>query len=158
MYMKCTLFQRFILALAASLYFAAIPLAADEPAKADSPKDAPKEAATLAEQFSRDLELQHSRFLLSDAINESVANLSVDIGLAHANGLGVDVAVPEAALKAQLNLPKGQGLTVTQVPDDSIGAKAGLKVHDVIIGVGDENVDQPTKLSELLNRADGKSV
>jgi C-terminal processing protease CtpA/Prc len=72
--------------------------------------------------------------------------------------LGVDVAVPDAALKAQLNLPEDRGLTVTQVPEDSIGAQAGLKVHDVIVELDGQGVSEPLALARLLDGAAGKSV
>jgi|GEM_PF-4878522 len=153
----------FRFALLASLWLGVAPASADEPAKAKPTKAEPltaepaKEVQLNEARYAEDLNLLHSRLNLADQINR-FAEFNSELTLEHANGLGVDVAVPEAALKAQLNLPEGQGLTVTQVPDDSIGAKAGLKVHDVIVAVGDQVVNDPAALSKLLDAADGKSV
>jgi len=74
------------------------------------------------------------------------------------NGLGIDVQAADAALRAQLGLEKNSGLIVVAVPDESLGAKAGLKVHDVLVQFGDQKLDQAQKLAEWLNASDGKSV
>ena len=150
--MKCPFVCLFAVVLSTSLCLAAA-LRADEPAKAELPKEAP----SAIEVLTQDLELESSRAVLADQINR-FALIDAHVDLVQANGLGVDVAVPDAALKAQLNLPDGQGLTVTQVPDDSIGAKAGLKVHDIIVEVGGQGVNEPAALGKLLEAADGKSV
>lgn len=47
--------------------------------------------------------------------------------------LGVRVEKPSAALADQLDLPKGRGLVVVQLVDDSPAGKAGVKVNDVIL-------------------------
>ncbi|MCI0360187.1 MAG: PDZ domain-containing protein [Planctomycetaceae bacterium] len=149
--MKCLILHRFV--LAASLCLAATAAQADEPAKAEAEKKTQADEV----RYHEDLNLLHSRIRLANEINR-FSDFDAEVALLYANGLGVDVAVPDAALKAQLNLPDGKGLTVTQVPDDSIGGKAGLKVHDVIVQVNDEAVGEPAALGKLLDAADGKSV
>ncbi len=47
--------------------------------------------------------------------------------------LGVFVDPPADALRAQLDLPAGQGLIVRQVLPDSAAAKAGLRPHDLLL-------------------------
>jgi hypothetical protein len=148
--MNCLIFRQFAVALSTSFCLALAVIRADEPDKAETPKQSNIEV-------EQDLELQHSRVLLRDQIDR-FALLDAHVDLVQANGLGIDVGVPDAALKAQLNLPDGQGLTITQVPEDSIGAKAGLKVHDIIVEVGDQGVNEPAALGKLLEAADGKSV
>ncbi len=140
-------------ALVGALWLAALPTQADEPAKAEANQPQPAVEVRLTE----DLKLLHSRLDLAKQINLA-ADFASHVALVHANGLGVDVAVPDAALKAQLNLPEGQGLTVSHVPDDSIGAQAGLKVHDVIALVDGQGVNEPAGLGKLLDAADGKAV
>jgi len=49
--------------------------------------------------------------------------------------LGVVVQKPGATLAAQLELPRGQGLAVEQVHDDSAAAKAGVQAHEHSAGV-----------------------
>lgn len=47
--------------------------------------------------------------------------------------LGVRVEKPSAAMADQLDLPKGRGLVVVELSDDSPAGKAGVKVNDVIL-------------------------
>jgi beta-lactamase regulating signal transducer with metallopeptidase domain len=47
--------------------------------------------------------------------------------------LGVRVAPPEDDLADQLNLARGQGLVVEDVRPDSPAARAGLRVHDLLL-------------------------
>jgi beta-lactamase regulating signal transducer with metallopeptidase domain len=47
--------------------------------------------------------------------------------------LGIQIETPGAALAAQLDLPKGQGLVITHVQKDSPAAKAGIKVNDILL-------------------------
>ncbi len=47
--------------------------------------------------------------------------------------MGVAVSQPGATLIEQLELPKGQGLTLEEVRPDSAAAKAGLKPHDILL-------------------------
>jgi len=154
--MKRSILLRF--ALVASLWLVgpwliSTPVQADEPAKTEPPTQTQAEN----ERINSDLQLLHSRLNLANQINQ-LADFDVHVGLTHANALGVDVALPDAALKAQLNLAEREGVTVTQVPDESVGAKAGLKVHDVIIQVGDHRVGEIADLAQALEAVDGKSV
>src|SRR5262245_54001197 len=74
------------------------------------------------------------------------------------NGLGIDVARPDAALRAQLGLGEDAGLVVIAAPEESPGAKAGLKVHDVLIQFDAEKLGDAQRLAEWLGAADGKTV
>jgi membrane-associated protease RseP (regulator of RpoE activity) len=47
--------------------------------------------------------------------------------------LGVGVSKPGPTLAEQLDLPKGQGLTLDEVRPASAAAKAGLKPHDILL-------------------------
>ncbi len=47
--------------------------------------------------------------------------------------LGVMVETPSAALREQLDLPKGRGLVITQLIANSAAAKAGIKGHDIFM-------------------------
>jgi hypothetical protein len=47
--------------------------------------------------------------------------------------LGAFVQKPDETLVEQLDLPKDQGLVLTDVTPDSAAAKAGLKAHDVLL-------------------------
>jgi membrane-associated protease RseP (regulator of RpoE activity) len=81
-----------------------------------------------------------------------------DAALLAANGLGVDLAAPDDALRTQLGLEAGAGLVVASVPAESAGAKAGLQVHDVILTADEQKVDNPARFEERLEAAAGKSV
>src|SRR5262245_31063285 len=52
---------------------------------------------------------------------------------AAASRLGARLEAPPAALADQLDLPRGQGLLLTEVESDSAAAKAGLKRNDVLL-------------------------
>ena len=78
--------------------------------------------------------------------------------LVSSNDLGIDVAELQPALRAQLNLPEGAGLVVSAAAEDSPGAKAGLKPHDVLLVVAGVSVGNTEQLAEALKRADGKPV
>ena len=146
--MKTNLDHKLALLLAA-LCLSTGSLAAQEPELANAP-----EANSTAERVAQDLDVTLSRAALTNEIIQLA-----DVGaLTHANGLGIDVALPDAALKAQLQLPEGQGLIVTQVPEGSIGGKAGLKVHDIIVQVGDQGVSDPAALAKRLDAADGQRI
>lgn len=63
--------------------------------------------------------------------------------------LGVSVGAVADAVRHQLQLPRGAGLTVEGVADDSPASKAGLEQHDVLQKVDDQwlfNADQLTRL------------
>ena len=47
--------------------------------------------------------------------------------------LGARFAKPGATLTAQLDLPRGQGLVLEEVTENSAAAKAGLKAHDILL-------------------------
>ena len=78
--------------------------------------------------------------------------------LVAANGLGIDVAVPEPALRAQLGLAEGKGLVVTAVPDESCGKKAGLQVHDIMLQVYGHDTGDLKTLGEMLDAVNGQPV
>jgi hypothetical protein len=47
--------------------------------------------------------------------------------------LGARVATPNATLVEQLELPKGHGVVLEEVPPGSAAARAGLKAHDILL-------------------------
>jgi hypothetical protein len=47
--------------------------------------------------------------------------------------LGVQIEVPSPVLAEQLNLPEDQGLVISEVRANTVAAKAGMKVNDVIL-------------------------
>jgi hypothetical protein len=81
-----------------------------------------------------------------------------DRTLSTLNGLGIDVAPATEPLRSQLKLPEKSGLIVTAVPAESIGAKAGIRVNDVLLGVDGTAVGDAKTLAEVLTAAHGKST
>ena len=78
--------------------------------------------------------------------------------LVSSNDLGVDLVEIQPALRAQLNLAEGTGLVVTTVPDNSPGASAGLKAHDVLVNIGAIKVGSLAQVAEGLQKAQGESA
>jgi C-terminal processing protease CtpA/Prc len=148
-----TLAFQYLTACVASLALLSAAVLGDEPQK---------ENAAAQEKAVDDLAA--ARLRLTQQIDQSawqnLATFEVDLDqlLVSGNGLGIEVAAPEATLRAQLGLEEEAGLVVTSAPDESQGAKAGLKVHDVIVELGGQKVGKAEKLSELLDGANGKQV
>src|SRR5688500_3463076 len=99
-------------ALAAAFVACAWPPWADEP----QPKAArPRNVEEL------DPDVKNARVRLAGEIDRSLeASAYADLvsTLIAPNPLGIDVAVPDAALQAQLGLIKDQGVVVTAVPEE----------------------------------------
>lgn len=75
--------------------------------------------------------------------------------------LGVGVEALPPALSSQLSgiVPKGEGVLIMQVAQNSPAAKAGVKEDDILLTFGDEKVNSPEQLVKLV-RGDkpGKEV
>lgn len=137
-----------------------------EPAKTEQPKTEQPPPTADAKRLAEH-ERVHTQALLGrdpafffgaadGAVSEALFDLSSS--LIADNALGIDVAQPEAALRAQLGLDLGAGLVIIAAPDESLGAKAGLKVHDVLVQLNDEKVGTTDKLKQWLGENSGKSV
>jgi hypothetical protein len=64
--------------------------------------------------------------------------------------LGVTTEATSDALRAQLSLDPGAGLTVFAVVPDSPADAAGLKVHDILLRLNDQILMDPGQLSNLV--------
>jgi membrane-associated protease RseP (regulator of RpoE activity) len=71
--------------------------------------------------------------------------------------LGLQVAPVSKALDAQLKL-EGKGILVDAVEKDGPGEKAGLKPHDIVIMVAEQDVKAPGDLAKTLKQSDGKEL
>jgi hypothetical protein len=65
--------------------------------------------------------------------------------------LGVAVAPPSAELRKKLELPADEGLVVQEVVPGSPAAKAGIKVHDVLLRAADKPLKGPVALVRIVN-------
>jgi hypothetical protein len=65
--------------------------------------------------------------------------------------IGIDGVPPDDALRAQLELPAGQGLVINQVVEDSPAAKAGLKQYDVLLSCHDQPLSGIADLAKLID-------
>lgn len=74
--------------------------------------------------------------------------------------IGVSVAPASGVLRAQLKLPKDQGLVITGfVPEkDSPAEKAGLKLHDVLLSAEENPLKSVGDLSKAVQDSKGKPV
>lgn len=66
--------------------------------------------------------------------------------------LGVDVMALNEELAKEFNVKKGSGVMVSRVHSDSAAQKAGLRVSDVIVKVGDDDIAKTSDLRKALNR------
>jgi membrane-associated protease RseP (regulator of RpoE activity) len=69
------------------------------------------------------------------------------------NRLGGRLTKPNDTLAEQLNLPRGKGLVLDNVKDNSAASKAGLKNHDILLEVGGQAV--PSNINEFNKILDG---
>ena len=54
--------------------------------------------------------------------------------------LGIHIEPPSELLAAQLGLPKGTGIVVSQVVKGSVADKAGIKKHDIVVKLNKQSV------------------
>jgi membrane-associated protease RseP (regulator of RpoE activity) len=72
--------------------------------------------------------------------------------------IGVSVTPTEPALRAQLQVPQNEGLSVIDVVKDSAAAQAGLKVHDILLRLGGKPLTDQAKLIEFVQANGGKAM
>jgi hypothetical protein len=73
-------------------------------------------------------------------------------GAAQGVRLGALVEKPNAALADQLDLPKDQGVVLSEITPDSAAAKAGLKAHDVLLELNGKPVpSDPAAFAKQLD-------
>lgn len=66
--------------------------------------------------------------------------------------LGVRIEAPSAILAEQLNLPKDQGLVVSEVIDNSVAKKAGIKANDILLKINQQTVsNNPEALKPTID-------
>jgi membrane-associated protease RseP (regulator of RpoE activity) len=63
----------------------------------------------------------------------------------------------DAPLRAQLKL-KDQGLWVREVVPDAPAAKAGIKVNDILLAVGDKELSDVGGLADAVEKSEGKEI
>jgi membrane-associated protease RseP (regulator of RpoE activity) len=123
--------------------------------------DEPVRAETAAAINAGQLLVQLQDDGAAGRVNLNAGNVTlVDLAnsLVAANGLGIDLAPPEAALRTQLGLAENRGLVVIAAPEESRGVQAGLKVHDIIVRLNEHEVGGVDKFRELLDASEGQPV
>ncbi|MBU8923355.1 MAG: PDZ domain-containing protein [Bacteroidales bacterium] len=68
--------------------------------------------------------------------------------------LGVKVHEMSADLAEYFDVDEGEGVLILDVIEDSAAEEAGMKAGDVILAVGDEEIDDPQALIESLGDCD----
>jgi membrane-associated protease RseP (regulator of RpoE activity) len=121
--------------------FTVAPLSADEPAENAAPGN--------PEQVANEVEL-----LLQSAYDVQYAWLATSADAF----IGIEVSSPDDVLRSHLGLAEGRGLVVTSVAEGGPAARAGIQVNDVLIAVGDEEIDGGEKLRQLLEASQEKPV
>ena len=66
--------------------------------------------------------------------------------------VGIDAVPPDDALRAQLELPEGQGLLVNQVVAGSAAEKAGVRQYDVLISCNDVPLKEIGDLAKIIEQ------
>ncbi|MCH2119561.1 MAG: PDZ domain-containing protein [Pirellulales bacterium] len=68
--------------------------------------------------------------------------------------IGITTNMASSALRAQLLLPKNQGIVVRHVAVDSPAAKAGLRKDDLLLTIENRVLTRPRDLSRLVGQLD----
>ncbi|WP_165072856.1 PDZ domain-containing protein [Paludisphaera rhizosphaerae] len=72
--------------------------------------------------------------------------------------IGASVEAIPAALRAQLELPEDRGLAVSRLVEDAPAAKAGLKVHDVVLTIDGAPIADGPAMIERVSKAGDKPL
>jgi membrane-associated protease RseP (regulator of RpoE activity) len=70
--------------------------------------------------------------------------------------IGVSIEPVDDAVRAQLSLPGGQGVVITDVVGGSPAEKAGVKKNDIVVALGDKAIDTPEALAREVQAAKDK--
>jgi serine protease Do len=89
-------------------------------------------------------------FAVPSNLAESVIAQIRDKGRVERGWLGVRVQTMTPEIAGAMGLDLATGALVSEVVDDSPGAKAGLKSGDVIVAVDSETVEDPQDLARLI--------
>lgn len=87
---------------------------------------------------------------IAQALNQSMDSLYTVLRDPADPALGATLEQAPEALRAQLDLPKGQGLVVSSLAGDGPAAQAGLKDKDILLRLEGKPLDQPADLTARL--------
>lgn len=127
-------------------------LRADEP-----PAEAPQPAAPATEVT---VPVAISGFVTEAVDDLAVANLNgvlLQVAAQTDSVLGVNVKPVDDVLRAHLGLAEGKGFVVTAVAQESALANADLRVNDVLLTVGGEEISGLEMFSKTLRGAPDKA-
>lgn len=72
--------------------------------------------------------------------------------------IGLSVSDVEPALRAQLEIPPQQGLTITAIAPDSPASKVDLKANDILLSAAGKSPDRVQVLAEIVRENGEKSM
>lgn len=87
----------------------------------------------------------------SKLVNKVMIDL-IDFGMVQRGFLGVQISSIDQALVDEKKLPDTKGIYIAGVNEDSGAEKAGIKDGDVILKVGNKEVDTPAQLQEEVGK------
>ena len=79
-------------------------------------------------------------------------------GSADSFRIGASLHAVDDALRSHLRIPKGQGVVVVKVAENSAAARAGIRKHDVLLTVDDQPLAKGEDLNRALKTAKGQGV
>jgi membrane-associated protease RseP (regulator of RpoE activity) len=72
--------------------------------------------------------------------------------------IGISVVGLNDAMRAQLNLPEGKGMVVSEMEKGSPAEKGGLKKYDIVLALNDKPIDSPETLQRQVQAAQDHQV
>ncbi|HJT34410.1 MAG TPA: PDZ domain-containing protein, partial [Pirellulales bacterium] len=97
---------------------------------------------------------------VTGVVTEAVADLNgvlLQVAAQNDSVLGVNVKPVDDVLRSHLGLAEGKGFVVTAVAKESALANADLRVNDVLLTVGGEDISSLEMLSKTLRGAPEKA-
>ena len=151
-----------------------------QPQQKEAPSRKDKEVQSQIQEYTNDLDAIHSRAAHRQAWNTRqsaiwserqcrschAANTAERSSMAQlllasnsvANPLGIEAGPLEVALRAHLGIEEKTGLVLSSVPEGCEGAKLGLKLHDVVLKLEQQPLDEAGKFNQILQDLQGKKV
>jgi membrane-associated protease RseP (regulator of RpoE activity) len=94
----------------------------------------------------------------TDRSADSVHTVAVRSPQANDYWLGLACVPVDAALRAQTNLPEGEGLLVEDLAENAPAAKAGVKQYDILVKVDQKPLGKVEDLVQAVEASGGKKL
>ncbi len=111
-------------------------------------KSAPQATDRIAKQEIREID----RLMWMAEVRDRLS------GRQFSDVFGLDFVEADPVLRAQLEIPDGQGVVIIQVKPGGLAEQAGLKSNDVMIKLNDQAITSVEQAKEIISKVGNKAV